>query len=325
MTVFIVRRLMQSVVILLVMSVIVFLGVFAIGNPVDILISPDADQLERERAIRSLGLDLPLWEQYFVFLKNAVAGDLGRSFVFNEPALRLIFERMPATLELAFTAVVLSLVVGIPLGLYAGLRPQTATSKGIMAGSIIGFSLPSFWQGLMFIMVFAVMLGWLPSTGRGQVGTFLGIKSSLFTRDGLAHVILPAVNLALGNAALIIRLTRAGVRETLLQDYVKFARAKGLTHRRVVGVHVLKNILIPLVTVVGLEIGGLIAFAVVTESIFAWPGMGKLIIDSINQLDRPVMVAYLMMIVFLFIIINLVVDVLYSVIDPRVRLQDVKG
>ena len=325
MTVFIVRRLMQSVVILLVMSVIVFLGVFAIGNPVDILISPDADQLERERAIRALGLDLPLWEQYFVFLRNAVAGDLGRSFVFNEPALRLIFERMPATLELAFTAVVLSLVVGIPLGLYAGLRPQTATSKGIMAGSIIGFSLPSFWQGLMFIMVFAVMLGWLPSTGRGQVGTFLGIKSSLFTRDGLAHVILPAVNLALGNAALIIRLTRAGVRETLLQDYVKFARAKGLTHRRVVGVHVLKNILIPLVTVVGLEIGGLIAFAVVTESIFAWPGMGKLIIDSINQLDRPVMVAYLMMIVFLFIIINLVVDVLYSVIDPRVRLQDVKG
>ena len=245
--------------------------------------------------------------------------------VFNEPALRLIFERMAATLELAFTAVVLSLVVGIPLGLYAGLRPQTATSKGIMAGSIIGFSLPSFWQGLMFIMVFAVMLGWLPSTGRGQIGTFLGIKSSLFTRDGLAHVILPAVNLALGNAALIIRLTRAGVRETMLQDYVKFARAKGLTQRRVVGVHVLKNILIPLVTVVGLEIGGLIAFAVVTESIFAWPGMGKLIIDSINQLDRPVMVAYLMMIVFLFIIINLVVDVLYSVIDPRVRLQDVKG
>jgi peptide/nickel transport system permease protein len=325
MTVFMVRRLMQSVVVLLVMSVIVFLGVFAIGNPVDILISPDADQLERERAIRALGLDRPLWEQYFVFLANAARGDLGRSFVFNEPALRLIFERMPATLELAGTAVVLSLIVGIPLGLYAGLKPQAATSKGIMAGSIVGFSLPTFWQGLMFIMVFAVMLGWLPSTGRGQIGTFLGIKSSLFTRDGLAHVILPAVNLALGNAALIIRLTRAGVRETLLQDYIKFARAKGLSHRRVVGVHVLRNILIPLVTVVGLEIAGLIAFAVVTESIFAWPGMGKLIIDSINQLDRPVMVAYLMMIVLLFIVINLIVDILYSVIDPRVRLQDVKG
>ena len=325
MTVFMVRRLMQSVVVLLVMSVIVFLGVFAIGNPVDILISPDADQMERERAIKALGLDLPIWEQYFVFLANAARGDLGRSFVFNEPALRLIFERMPATLELAGPAVVMSLVIGIPLGLYAGLRPQAATSKGIMAGSIVGFSLPTFWQGLMLIMVFAVMLGWLPSTGRGQVATFLGIKSSLFTSDGLAHVILPAFNLALGNAALIIRLTRAGVRESLLQDYVKFARAKGLSNQRVVGVHVFKNILIPLVTVIGLEIGGLIAFAVVTESIFAWPGMGKLIIDSINQLDRPVMVAYLMMIVLLFIAINLVVDILYSVIDPRVRLQDVKG
>jgi peptide/nickel transport system permease protein len=325
MTVFMVRRLMQSLVVLLIMSLIVFLGVFAIGNPIDILISPDADQIERERAIRALGLDLPLWEQYFIFLRNAAKGDLGRSFVFNEPALRLIFERMPATLELAGVAVFLSLVVGIPLGLYAGLRPEGAPAKGIMAGSILGFSLPTFWQGLMLIMVFAVMLGWLPSTGRGQVGSFLGLKSSLFTRDGIAHVILPAVNLALGNTALIIRLTRAGVRETMLQDYIKFARAKGLSNRRVVGVHVFKNILIPLVTVVGLEIGGLIAFAVVTESIFAWPGMGKLIIDSINQLDRPVMVAYLMMIVLLFIAINLIVDILYSVIDPRVRLQDVKG
>jgi peptide/nickel transport system permease protein len=325
MTVFMVRRLMQSLVVLLIMSLIVFLGVFAIGNPIDILIAPDADQIERERAIRALGLDLPLWEQYFIFLRNAAKGDLGRSFVFNEPALRLIFERMPATLELAGVAVFLSLAVGIPLGLYAGLRPERAPAKGIMAGSILGFSLPTFWQGLMLIMVFAVMLGWLPSTGRGQVGSFLGLKSSLFTRDGLAHVVLPAINLALGNTALIIRLTRAGVRETMLQDYIKFARAKGLSHRRVVGVHVFRNILIPLVTVVGLEIGGLIAFAVVTESIFAWPGMGKLIIDSINQLDRPVMVAYLMMIVLLFITINLIVDILYSVIDPRVRLQDVKG
>jgi len=222
-------------------------------------------------------------------------------------------------------AVFLSIVVGIPLGLYAGLRPETRRAKTIMTGSILGFSLPTFWQGLMLIMVFAVILGWLPSTGRGQIGSFLGIRSSLFTMDGLAHIMLPAINLALGNTALIIRLTRAGVRETLMQDYVKFARAKGLSSRRVVGVHVFRNILIPLVTVVGLEIGGLIAFAVVTESIFAWPGMGKLIIDSINQLDRPVIVAYLMMIVILFIVINLIVDILYSVIDPRVRLQDVKG
>jgi peptide/nickel transport system permease protein len=322
-TVFIVRRLMQSVVVVALMSVIVFLGVFAVGNPVDILISPRADQLERERAIHALGLDLPLWEQYFVFLSNAAQGDLGRSFVYNRPALQLILERMPATLELTTCAVLLSVIIGIPLGLYAGLRPETATSKGIMTGSILGFSLPTFWQGLMFIMVFAVMLGWLPATGRGDVVTLLGIPSSLFTPDGLAHVAMPAFNLALGNAALIIRLTRAGVRETLLQDYIKFARAKGLSSRRVIGVHVLKNIMIPLVTVIGLEIGGLMAFAVVTESIFAWPGMGKLIIDSIGVLDRPVIVAYLMMIVLLFILINLLVDILYSVIDPRVRLRDV--
>jgi peptide/nickel transport system permease protein len=325
MTVFVIRRLMQSLLVAFLMSIVVFLGVFAIGNPVDILIAPEADQLERERAIRALGLDLPIWQQYFVFLGNALKGDLGRSFVFNEPALRLIFERMPASLELAFIAFAMSIVVGVPLGLIAGLWPEALGSRTIMAGSILGFSLPTFWQGLMFIMVFAVMLGWLPSTGRGELGTVLGIRSSLFTWDGLSHVILPAVNLALGNTALIIRLTRAGVRETVLQDYVRFARAKGLGRRRIVFVHVLKNILIPLITVFGLELGGLIAFGVVTETIFAWPGMGKLIIDSINLLDRPVIVAYLMMIVFMFIVINLAVDILYSVIDPRVRLQDNKG
>jgi peptide/nickel transport system permease protein len=194
-----------------------------------------------------------------------------------------------------------------------------------MAGSILGFSLPTFWQGLMFIMVFAVMLGWLPSTGRGAVGSWLGLRSSLFTLDGLAHLVLPALNLALANTALIIRLTRAGVREVVLQDYVRFARAKGLRPGRVVFVHVLRNILIPLVTVLGLELGGLIAFGVVTETIFAWPGMGKLLIDSIYRLDRPVIVAYLMIIVFLFILINLAVDILYSLIDPRVRLAELKS
>ncbi len=325
MTVFIIRRLMQSVIVLFIMSVIVFVGVFAIGNPVDILISPQADQLERERAIHELGLDLPLWQQYLVFLVNALHGNLGRSFALSEPALRLIVERLPASLELAFTAFLLSVAVGLPLGLWAGLKPQAASSKTIMAGSILGFSLPTFWQGLVLIMVFAVMLGWLPSTGRGESATWLGVRSSLFTLDGWAHLVLPALNLALANTALIIRLTRAGVREAVHQDYVRFARAKGLTDRRVVFVHVLRNILIPLVTVLGLELGGLIAFGVVTETIFAWPGMGKLLIDSIYRLDRPVVVAYLMMIVFLFILINLAVDILYSIIDPRVRLTDLKS
>ena len=322
MTVFLVRRLMQSVVVLCIMSMIVFAGVYAIGNPVDILISPDADQFERDRAIAALGLDKPMWAQYVVFLGNVLEGDLGRSFVFNEPALRLIFERLPATLELALLATFLSVIFGVPLGMWAGLKPNSVSGRSIMTGSIFGFSLPNFWQGLMLIMVFAVMLHWLPSGRRGEVATVLGVTSSIWTIDGLSHLILPAINLSLTNMSLIIRLTRAGMREALVQDYVKFARAKGLTQHRVVFVHVFKNILIPLVTVVGLEIGTLIAFAVVTETVFAWPGVGKLIIDSIFVLDRPVIVAYLIVIVLMFIIINLVVDVIYSLVDPRVRLSD---
>lgn len=321
MTVYLLRRLIQAAGVVLAMSLLVFLGVYAIGDPVEILISPDADQIERERAIRSLGLDLPLWEQYLVFLGKALQGDLGRSFVFNEPALRLILDRMPATLELAVGATVAAIIIGLPLGLYAGLRPDSAVSKAIMAGSILGFSLPTFWVGLMLIMVFAVQLGWLPSTGRGETVEVLGVRWSFLTWNGLSHMILPAINLSLFKISLVIRLTRAGVREAMLMDYVKFARAKGLSPNRVVFVHVFKNILIPVVTVVGLEFGGTIAFSVVTESIFAWPGMGKLIIDSINVLDRPVMVAYLMVIVLMFVMINLAVDITYTVLDPRVRLE----
>ncbi len=325
MLVFVIRRLLQSVVVLFVMSLLVFVGVYAIGNPVDILINPNADQEDIERAIRGLGLDKPLWEQYLVFLKQAAAGNLGKSFAYNVPALQLILERMPATLELASAAMLIAIVLGLPLGLWAGLRPGSVAGKTIMAGSILGFSLPTFWVGLMLIMVFSVYLGWLPSNGRGPTVDLLGIPVSFLSWEGIRHLIMPATNLALFKLSLIIRLTRAGTREALLQDYVKFARAKGLSSNRVVGVHVLKNILIPIVTVIGLEFGSVIAFAIVTETVFAWPGMGKLIIDSINVLDRPVIVAYLLIIVTLFIFINLAVDVLYSVLDPRVRLADAKG
>jgi peptide/nickel transport system permease protein len=321
MTTWLIRRLIQALFVVLAMSVIVFIGVHVIGNPVDILISPEADQAERARIIAELGLDQPLWKQYLLFVNDALHGNLGRSFVFNEPALRLIAQRMPATMELAVTAVLMSILIGIPLGLYAGLYPEGALARAIMAGSILGFSLPTFWVGLMLIMVFAVQLGWLPSTGRGQTAELFGIEWSFLTLDGLRHLLLPALNLSLFNISLVLRLTRAGVRETLPMDFVKFARAKGLTPSRVIFVHVLKNIMIPVVTVVGLELGSTIAFAVVTESVFAWPGMGKLIIDSINVLDRPVIVAYLMMIVLLFVTINLVVDFLYTVLDPRVRLE----
>jgi len=322
MTAFILRRLMQSVIVVVAMSVVVFLGVHVIGNPVYLLINPQADQQEIEATIRALGLDRPIWEQYLYFVRGALIGDLGKSFVFGEPALRVILQRMPATLELAFAALFMAIVIGIPLGLYAGLKPESPFSKIIMAGSILGFSLPTFWVGLMLIMVFAVMLGWLPSTGRGAAATFFGITSSLFTLDGLTHVLLPALNLALLKISLVIRLARAGTRETIHQDYIKFARAKGLSQRRIVGVHLLKNILIPIVTVLGIEFGNLVAFSVVTETIFAWPGMGRLLISSIQTLDRPVIVAYLIIIVLMFVVINLIVDILYSVLDPRVRIGE---
>ncbi|SMP64628.1 ABC transporter permease [Noviherbaspirillum suwonense] len=321
---FLTRRVLQSVLVLLVMSLLVFLGVYAIGNPVDILISPDANQAERAKIIAAFGLDQPLWRQYLLFLQNAAAGNLGRSFAFATPALGLILERFPATMELAASAMLLSVLVGIPLGLVAGLRPHGLVGKTIMTVSILGFSLPTFWVGLMLIMVFAVKLGWLPASGRGETVSVLGVPLSFLTVDGLRHLLLPALNLALFNIALVIRLTRAGAQEALQQDYVRFARAKGLKNSRIIGVHVLKNILIPIVTVVALQFGSLIAFAIVTETVFAWPGMGKLIIDSIRVLDRPVIVAYLMLIVTLFIVINLVVDLLYSFLDPRVRLAEAK-
>jgi len=322
--VFIIRRGLQSVAVLFAMSLLVFVGVYAVGNPIDILINPQADQQDRERAIQALGLDNPLWAQYLSFLNGAVHGDLGRSFVHSTSALGLILERMPATLELALAAMLIAIVLGIPLGLWAGLRPNGFAGRTIMAGSILGFSLPTFWVGLMLIMVFSVILGWLPSNGRGPTTDLLGVPVSFLSLEGWRHLIMPATNLALFNLALMIRLTRSGAREALLQDYVKFARAKGLTNTRVIGVHVLRNILIPIVTVIGLQFGSLIAFAIVTESVFAWPGMGKLLIDSINLLDRPVIVAYLLVIVTFFIVINLAVDVLYSALDPRVRLTDAK-
>lgn len=322
MTVFIIRRLLQALLVVFLMSVIVFFGVNIVGDPIYMLVSPDADQADIEAAIARLGLDRPIWEQYWLFLKGAAQGDLGDSFIFGEPALKLILHHMPATMELAFFALFLAIVIGIPLGLYAGLYPDSRISKGIMAASIFGFSLPTFWVGLMLIMLFAVELRWVPATGRGDVGTFLGIQSSLFTLDGLSHLFLPALNLALLKISLAIRLTRAGVREAMGQDYVKYARAKGLSTWRIISVHVMKNILIPVVTVMGLEFGSLIGFSVVTETIFAWPGMGKLLIDAILQLDRPVVVAYLMIIVLFFVLINLIVDILYSILDPRVRLQD---
>jgi len=313
------RRVLQGFAVLAAMSLLVFAGVYAIGNPVDILVNPHADQREIARATAALGLDRPLVEQYFAFIRNAASGNLGLSFAFNVPAIGLILERMPATLELAIAAMLIAVLLGVPLGLWAGLKPDSASGKTIMAASILGFSLPTFWVGLMLIMVFSVWLGWLPTSGRGPTTSLFGIPVSFLSFGGLRHLVLPAANLALFNLALIVRLARTGTREAMRQDYVRFARAMGLTERRIVLGHVLRNIMIPIVTVAGVEFGSVIAFAVVTESIFAWPGMGKLLIDSINVLDRPVIVGYLCIVVALFVAINLVVDLLCAWLDPRVR------
>jgi len=325
MLVYMIRRLLQSALVLVVMSLLVFFGVYAIGNPVDILINPQSDQQEMAAAIARLGLDRPVWEQYWFFVSGAVQGDLGRSFVHNEPALQLILARLPATLELAAIAMAIAVLAGIPLGMLAGLKHDSLIGRTIMGGSILGFSLPNFWLGIMLILVFAVMLGLVPAAGRGDTVELLGVPVSFLTLDGWSHLILPGVTLALFKMSLVIRLARAGTREVLLQDYVKFARAKGLPEHRVILVHVMKNILIPVITVIGLEFGNVVAFAVVTESVFSWPGIGKLLIDSIGLLDRPVVVAYLLLTVFLFILINLAVDILYSALDPRVRLSEAKG
>jgi len=319
---FIFQRLLQSIAVLLAVSIVMFLAVYTVGNPVELLVNPEATELEREAMVHALGLDQPVWLQYLTFLGNAVQGDLGTSFVHGEPALRLIVTRMPATLELVTLSLIVASLVGIPIGLYVGLNSDATASRAVMTGSILGYSLPSFWKGMMLILLFAVWLHWLPTSGRGETVSILGFPVSFLSLDGLRHLAMPVINLAVPNLALIIRLTASGAMEAQTQDYVKFARAKGVRRKRIVRRHILRNILIPIVTVLGIEFGNLIAFSTITETVFAWPGMGKLLITSIYQLDRPVVVSYVMLITFLFVIINLAVDLIYAVLDPRVKLME---
>ncbi|AWM88436.1 ABC transporter permease [Microvirga sp. 17 mud 1-3] len=316
---FVAKRLLQGALVIVAMSVIVFLGVYAIGDPIDMLVPETATELEIQMARQRLGLDQPLLVQYGRFALQALQGDIGTSFVFNQPTLQLILSKFPATLELAVTAMAVAIIVGLPLGVLAGLKPDSWYGRAIMSISVIGFSLPGFWFGLLLIMVFAVNLGLLPANGRGETVSVFGVELAIFTWDGFKHVILPATNLALFKLALVIRLARAGTREAMLQDYMRFAYAKGMGHWYAVRVHLIPNILIPIITVIGMEFGSVIAFAAVTESIYAWPGMGRLLIESINNLDRPVVVAYLMFAAVLFVVINLIVDILYATLDPRVR------
>lgn len=307
--------------VLFAVSVIVFTMTSVIGNPVYNMLPQKATDEQIQEVVVKLGLDKPLYVQYWIFLKNALRGEFGRSYTHFVPALGLIVSKFPATIEIVIVAMGLTIFLGISLGVIAGARPRSKLSKLIMFGSLAGISLPSFFMGMVYIFVFAVILRWLPVSGRGDIGTFLGIRTSLATLDGWRHIILPSMTLALLNIATIIRLVRAGMMDVMRQDFIKFARAKGVAPRKVLYGHALKNILIPVVTIFGLQLGELIAFTTITETIYAWPGMGKLLIDSITNLDRPIISAYLLFVAILFVVINFVVDILYTFIDPRIDLN----
>ncbi|SHK01351.1 ABC transporter permease [Paramaledivibacter caminithermalis] len=314
-------RVSQLILVLFAVSILVFIFTSVMGNPVYLMVRENATEAEIQAAIEYLGLDKPLPVQYGIFIKNALKGDFGKSYIYHQPALGLIMERFPATLELVFIAMLLSALIGIPLGVLSGAYPNKISSKAIMTLSIAGISLPSFWIGMVMIFFFSLTLGILPVSGRGDIGTILGLQTSLATTNGLRHLVLPSLTLALANIATIIRLTRAGMQENIRQDYVKFARAKGVSSRKVLFGHALKNTLIPVVTIFGLQLGSLIAFTTITETIFAWPGMGKLLIDAINSADRPIVAAYVLFVAVMFVFINFIVDILYTFIDPRIDLK----
>jgi peptide/nickel transport system permease protein len=318
---YLIRRVLQSIVVMLCVSFVVFVILYMSGDPVEMMLPPEATQIEIDQLRHHMGLDQPFHVQYATFMKNALQGDLGTSFVFNKPSIGLIIERVPATLELALLAMLLAVGMGIPAGMYAAIRPDTRLSKSIMSASLMGISLPVFWLGIILVLIFSVILDWLPSSGRGETAVIMGIRLGVLTADGFKHLIMPALTIAVFQLALVIRLVRAGMMEVLLQDFVKYLKARGLSEKRVVFIHALKNILIPVVTIMGLQLGHIIAFAVVTESIFAWPGMGKLVIESIHALDRPVVLAYLLVVSLMFVGLNFLVDVVYTFLDPRIRLK----
>ena len=321
MAIFLLRRFFQAVLVVLVASMLIFIGVYAIGDPIALLVPPDATTQTREAVAQAMGLDQPIHVQYLTFLTNAIQGDLGVSFVFRESTLTVILERLPATLELASVAMLLACLIGIPLGAIAGITPGGRADRTLLIGSVLGLSLPTFWIGILLILFFSVELGFLPASGRGETVTVFGVALSFLTLDGLRHLVLPAVSLSLLPMAILGRLTRAGVIEALNLDFARFARAQGNSRNQIVSRYVLRYISIPLVTVFGIYFGTLIAFTVVTESVFSWPGMGKLIIESIGQLDRPIVIAYMMLSIVLFMGLNLIVDILYVLLDPRVRLK----
>ena len=321
MAAFIIRRLLQAVLVMLVVALIAFLLFQYVGDPVSQMLGQDATPEDRARLRGDLGLDQPFYVQFGHFIGNAMQGDFGISLRQGRAVSTLIKERLPATLELAFAAAVIAIVVGIPMGVYTALRRDSWFSHFLLAVSLVGISLPTFLIGILLILVFAVMLGVLPSYGRGDTVQLGWWSTGLLTTTGWKHLILPAVTLCLFQLTLIMRLVRSEMLEVLRTDYIKFARARGLTDRAVHFGHALKNTLVPVITITGLQLGGIIAFAIVTETVFQWPGMGLLFIQSVQFADIPVMAAYLCLIALVFVLINLIVDLLYFAVDPRLRID----
>jgi peptide/nickel transport system permease protein len=322
---FIIQRLLQSVLVMIAVGFIAFSLFNFVGDPVSLMLPPEATTADRDEVRKSLGLDQPFYVQFAKFAGNAVQGNFGISLRLGRPVSQLLVERLPATLELSMVAASLALLVGIPMGVYTALRRDSWLSKIILTISLIGVSLPSFLIGIFLILIFAVWLGWLPSFGRGDTVKLGMWTTGFLTTSGLRALILPAITLGLFQMTLILRLVRSEMLEVLRTDYIKFARARGLTNQAVHFGHALKNTLVPVITIAGLQLGGIIAFAIITETVFQWPGMGLLFIQAVQFADIPVMAAYLCLIGFIFVLINLIVDMLYYVVDPRLRAEPSSG
>ena len=319
MAVYIVHRIIQGIIVLLCVSLVCFIIFRYTGDPVVMMAGQYATELERDEIRRAFGLDKPFYVQYFRFISRAAQGDFGKSYVVKTPALGLIVERIPASVELASTAVILALLLGTGLGVLVSIKPYSLPSRLIMAGSLAGISIPTFLIGILLIMIFAVTLGWLPPFGRGEVVSLGFWQTGFLTRSGLAHLILPALTLTGYQLAVLLRLTRAGMREILAEEFIKTAWAKGLSPWRVILKHALKNVLIPVITMSGLMLGEILAFAVVTETIFQWPGMGNLLLQSIYNSDQPVIVTYIMLVAVIILTINILVDIAYAFLNPKIR------
>ncbi len=318
---FVIRRLLQAIFVMLIVTLIAFVLFQFVGDPVTQMLGQEATEAERIALTESLGLDRPLWQQYLSFVEQAVQGEFGISLRQGTPVSVLFKEKLPATLELAFFSSIVATIIGIPLGVFVALKKNSATAKWLMGLSLLGISLPTFFIGILLILIFSVYLGWLPSYGRGNVIALGWWTTGLLSVDGIEHLILPSATLAIFQIALVMRLVRGEMLEVLRTDYIKFARARGLPQGKIYFKHALKNTLLPVITITGLQLGGIIAFSIVTETVFQWPGMGLLFIQAVQFADVPVMAAYLCLISFIFVIVNLIVDLLYCAVDPRLKIE----